>query len=82
LNLRQVGYDFKRVWFSPEADRIRHSICAKECLCPLANASYTNMLHNYRIVGRVVQKVVLAHLLQRQVERAPVGLAADAQAES
>ena len=43
-NLRQTGYDFKKVWFSPEADRIRKSIKNRECACPLANASYTNML--------------------------------------
>src|SRR5690606_6333696 len=41
-NLRDVDYDFRRVWFSPEADRIRTSIRKKECYCPLANASYTN----------------------------------------
>ncbi len=71
LNLRHVGYDFKRVWFSPEADRIRRSIYARECHCPLANASYTNMLHNYQIVGRVAWKVVLAWLLQRGVQSSP-----------
>jgi MoaA/NifB/PqqE/SkfB family radical SAM enzyme len=70
LNLREVGYDFKRVWFSPEADRIRRSIYNKECHCPLANASYTNMLHNYAIVGRVAWQVVLATLLQGNIERA------------
>src|SRR5262249_4614307 len=43
-NLRAVDYDFKKVWFSAEAARIRASIRAKECPSPLANASYTNML--------------------------------------
>jgi len=69
LNLRDVNYDFKQVWFSSEADRIRRSIYNKECHCPLANASYTNMLHNYSIVGRVAWKVTLGMLLQRGIER-------------
>ncbi len=69
LNLRNVDYDFKRVWFSPEADRIRRSIYNKECHCPLANAGYTNMLHNYSIMGQVAWTVVWGTLLQRKVER-------------
>jgi len=45
-NLRDTGYDFGTVWFSDEAKRIRRSIYNRECYCPLANASYTNMLHH------------------------------------
>ena len=43
-NLRQVNYDFKKVWFSDKAQKIRKVIRQKKCFCPLANASYTNML--------------------------------------
>ncbi|MFQ5645470.1 MAG: radical SAM/SPASM domain-containing protein [bacterium] len=43
-NLRAHDYDFKQVWLSPEADRIRRSVKNRECACPLANAAYTNML--------------------------------------
>lgn len=56
-NLRDVGYDFRRIWFSPEADRVRKSIRAKECHCPLANASYTNMLMHPPTLMRVGAKV-------------------------
>jgi MoaA/NifB/PqqE/SkfB family radical SAM enzyme len=59
-NLRDVGYDFKRVWFSPEADRIRTSIRNKECHCPLANASYTNMLMHVPTLARVMTKATRA----------------------
>lgn len=69
LNLRDTNYDFKRVWFSPEADKIRQSIYNKECYCPLANASYTNMLHNYLILGKVAWKVTLSTLMWRGVEK-------------
>jgi len=43
-NLREHNYDFRQVWQSAEAARIRKSIKQKECFCPLANASYTNIL--------------------------------------
>lgn len=43
-NLRDYDYDFGRVWRTAKADELRRSIKAGECYCPLANASYTNML--------------------------------------
>ena len=43
-NLREHHYDFKSVWTTAKADELRRSIKAGECYCPLANASYTNML--------------------------------------
>ena len=58
-NLRDVDYNFKRVWFSPEAKRIRQSIYDKECYCPLANASYTNMLMHVPTLVEVAARVML-----------------------
>ncbi|MFH2138182.1 MAG: radical SAM protein [Candidatus Omnitrophota bacterium] len=52
-NLRAVDYDFKRIWFSEKADKARQGIKNRECYCPLANASYTNILHHLRTLGRV-----------------------------
>jgi MoaA/NifB/PqqE/SkfB family radical SAM enzyme len=43
-NLRDYDYDFRTVWSTAKADELRRSIKAGECYCPLANASYTNML--------------------------------------
>ena len=57
-NLRDVGYDFKRVWFSPEADRLRASIHRGECACPMANAGYTNMLLHPPTLARVVGSLI------------------------
>jgi len=53
-NLRQAGYDFKTIWFSPEADKLRGSIYRGECSCPMANASYTNMLLHPPTLAKVV----------------------------
>jgi MoaA/NifB/PqqE/SkfB family radical SAM enzyme len=58
-NLREVGYDFGAVWFSEEAKRIRESIYDRECYCPLANASYTNMLHHPVTLVKVGSRIVL-----------------------
>jgi MoaA/NifB/PqqE/SkfB family radical SAM enzyme len=52
-NLRDVDYDFRKVWFSEKANKLRASIRAEECYCPLANASYTNMLCNFRTIVKV-----------------------------
>jgi len=57
--LRDYDYDFRAVWFSPEAARIRQSIYNKECYCPLANASYTNMLHHLPTVLKVGTRVMM-----------------------
>ena len=43
-NLREVGYDLRRVWRSQRANELRASIRRGECYCPLANAAYSSML--------------------------------------
>ncbi len=43
-NLRDHNYDFGATWRTTKAAELRRSIKAGECYCPLANASYTNML--------------------------------------
>jgi len=57
-NLRQVNYDFRKVWFSSEMDRLRRSIANKECWCPMANAAYANMLLHPPTVAKVMGQVV------------------------
>jgi hypothetical protein len=61
-NVRDVGYDFKAIWFSHEAERVRRSIRSKECHCPLANASYTNMLMHVPTLAQVGARVALSSL--------------------
>ncbi|MBV9946132.1 MAG: SPASM domain-containing protein [Myxococcales bacterium] len=52
-NVRQHGYDFRAVWHGPEADVFRASVRAHACACPLANASYTNLLLDPPSLARV-----------------------------
>ncbi len=43
-NLRDNGYDFRRVWFNEKAIAMRKEIDSTACFCPLANMAYTNIL--------------------------------------
>jgi MoaA/NifB/PqqE/SkfB family radical SAM enzyme len=55
-NLRQTGYDLRPIWFEQtgEMRRLRHSIACRECACPMANASYANMLLHPPTLARVL----------------------------
>lgn len=57
-NLRESSYDFAPLWFGEEADRLRRSIAAGECYCPMANASYTNMLLHPPTLLRVARALI------------------------
>ncbi len=69
-NLRDHNYDFKEIWFGDKIKEVRRSIAAKECYCPLANASYTNMLMDVPTSARVSAKVITPDSIQvRQPEK-------------
>jgi MoaA/NifB/PqqE/SkfB family radical SAM enzyme len=57
-NVRDTDYDFSKVWFSGEAERFRKSVKNKECACPLANASYTNMMLSPKSMANVMKNYV------------------------
>lgn len=58
-NLRQTGYDIRPIWFSPEMQALRRSIYEKECACPMANATYANMLLHPPTVAKVAIDLVV-----------------------
>jgi MoaA/NifB/PqqE/SkfB family radical SAM enzyme len=64
-NLRDVGYDFRKIWHADKADDIRKPIRRKQCFCPLANASYTNMLASYRTMAAVLKNLASEALRRR-----------------
>ena len=57
-SLRANRYNFSRVWFSDYAKKHRLSIKNRECYCPLANASYTNILMNYSLLAKLFVKML------------------------
>ncbi|MFC2154824.1 SPASM domain-containing protein, partial [Candidatus Altiarchaeota archaeon] len=57
-NLREEDYDFKSTWFSEKAKELRQHIRHDGCFCPLANASYTNMLLHPSTLVKVVWRMI------------------------
>jgi MoaA/NifB/PqqE/SkfB family radical SAM enzyme len=59
-NLRQTNYDLRPIWFEQmgQMRRLRRSITARGCACPMANASYANMLLHMPTVVRVIRDVL------------------------
>lgn len=57
-NLREHDYDFWKIWNSAEATQIRKSIKNRECACPLANASYTNLLISPTSLFKVAKRLI------------------------
>ncbi|WP_456440726.1 radical SAM/SPASM domain-containing protein [Caldithrix abyssi] len=57
-NLREHDYDFPKIWNGEAASRIRRSIKNRECACPLANASYTNLLLHGRSLTKIAFRLV------------------------
>ncbi|MFN2137172.1 MAG: radical SAM/SPASM domain-containing protein [Candidatus Promineifilaceae bacterium] len=68
-NLRDHNYDFKEIWYGEAIREVRRSISAKECYCPLANASYTNMLLDGATLSRVGMKVIKPETIQVNTSR-------------
>lgn len=59
-NLRDFGYDFKRLWASETAKRIRQFISEKNCACPLANQAYSNILMHSPSLLRVLREILFS----------------------
>ena len=57
-SLRQTNYDLAPIWFGEEMAKLRRSIFDKECACPMANASYANMLLHPPTVAKVALEVI------------------------
>jgi MoaA/NifB/PqqE/SkfB family radical SAM enzyme len=59
-NLRQSNYDLRPIWFEQAGHmgHLRQSIAGRECACPMANASYANMLLHAPTIARVAKEVL------------------------
>jgi MoaA/NifB/PqqE/SkfB family radical SAM enzyme len=61
-NVRDTGYDFGRLWFSPEADRQRASIRAKECHCTHSCFMSSSLVFDVRTWGAYFASTVVNFL--------------------
>jgi MoaA/NifB/PqqE/SkfB family radical SAM enzyme len=57
-NLRDHDYDIRPIWQGREMAQLRDSVYKGECSCPLANASYANMLLHPPTVAKVMSNTV------------------------
>ncbi len=59
-NLRDYGYDFRSLWNSSDAERIREYIKKKNCCCPLANQTYSNILMHFPSLAKVMKNILFS----------------------
>lgn len=57
-NLRDYNYDFKSLWNSSDAQQIRMYVKEKNCCCPLANQTYSNILMHLPSLSMVVKNIL------------------------
>jgi MoaA/NifB/PqqE/SkfB family radical SAM enzyme len=58
-NLRDYNYNFRELWNSDNAKKIRAYINNKNCACPLANQAYSNILLNTPSLFKVLRKILM-----------------------
>ena len=58
-NVRDTGYDFAKLWFSPDADKQRASIKAKECHCTHSCFMSSSLVFNPRTWGAYFASTVV-----------------------
>lgn len=56
-NLREFDYNFKALWNSRRAREVRDYIRNKNCNCPLANQTYSNILMHFPSLLKVMKNV-------------------------
>lgn len=56
-SLREQDYNFQSVWRSSQAKRVRKHIKDKNCVCPLANQAYSNILCSPRYLLKTIQNI-------------------------
>lgn len=67
-NVKEVDYDFWKLWHGERAAQVRGSIKRGECDCPLANQAYANILLSRRAlteVGRRTAKAKVRGVMRR-----------------
>ncbi len=57
-NLREHGYDLRPIWNGERIEALRRSIVGRECACPMANASYANMVLHLPTTARVLGRLM------------------------
>lgn len=59
-NLRDYGYDFKKLWVSEKAKSVRAYVKNSGCYCPMANQAYSNLLCSTTAMAKVAKNLISA----------------------
>jgi MoaA/NifB/PqqE/SkfB family radical SAM enzyme len=70
-NVREADYDFKKIWFSPQADEARKFIRQSKCFCTYECFLTVNILFNPRMMPAVLKEY--SSLKLRKLWRALTG---------
>jgi MoaA/NifB/PqqE/SkfB family radical SAM enzyme len=57
-SLREVKYDFQKIWYSDRARQVRNYIKGGNCACPLANQAYSNILCNSKYLFKAIRNYI------------------------
>ncbi|HDH06644.1 MAG TPA: radical SAM protein, partial [Nitrospirae bacterium] len=66
-NLREEDYDFKRIWRSEKTKLVRKYIKDKNCACPLANQTYSNILCDFGSMMKVFKNMLSFFLFSKRL---------------
>jgi hypothetical protein len=56
--VRSYGLDFRALWFSARADRVRDKVRNERCHCETSNVAYTNALMDLGELPKVLYHFV------------------------
>lgn len=57
-NLRDCDYEFKKIWFSPEASKINKQISDIKCVCTSECNLQINMFFNFKLVVKLLLSLI------------------------
>jgi len=66
-NLREKKYNIRKIWESDAVKKKRQEIKQEKCFCPMANAAYTNMLMDFKILTKVFIRSILKPIFRGQL---------------
>ncbi|HDH11968.1 MAG TPA: radical SAM protein [Nitrospirae bacterium] len=65
-NLREEDYVFEKIWRSERTKLVRKYIKDKNCACPLANQTYSNILCDFRSMMKVFKNMLSFFYFQKR----------------
>jgi len=66
-NLRDNKYDIRKILANNIVKKKRQEIKQEKCYCPMANAAYTNMLMDFKLLAKVFYRSFCQPLLNKNV---------------